>query len=274
MNPRPLLAMLIASSLHAGCSTSGATWLSEGAHERQSADDLQDFQPPERRARQARDRRTQRIAELEEQQTEPDEVARRVAVAKSEGSVVGLFRNTYYHFPSESEFSGEAATLYDAQCKAIKQVPRGFHDALCVQGSGLLDSGVTVSFAKRDCACALECPRTNQHICFDTLDKASFPWGRGATGKAITPLLTVAVDTDLIPLHTPIYIPEYAGIPRDAARSSFHDGCFVAQDRGLRVKGRHVDVFVGDTTTAKLWNRLVPSNQGVTVVVDSPRCRR
>jgi len=204
----------------------------------------------------------------------PAAVARRVAVAASEGRMLGSFRNTYYHFPSENEFSGNNVALFDAKCDAIKEVPRDFHDAVCVQGSGLLSNGVTVSFAKRDCSCALECPRTGQHICFDALEKDRFPWGRGAAGKAITPLLTVAVDTDVIPLGTPIYIPEYAGIPRDGAQRSFHDGCFIAQDRGLKVKGRHVDVFVGDAATAELWNRLVPSNQGVTVVVDSPRCNR
>jgi 3D (Asp-Asp-Asp) domain-containing protein len=131
-----------------------------------------------------------------------------------------------------------------------------------------------VSFAKRDCECAELCPRTGQHICFDELDPKAYPWGRGATGRAITPLLTVAVDSDLIPLDTPVYIPEYDGIPRDPGRSTVHDGCFIAQDRGVRVKGEHVDVFTGHREITALWNSLVPSNRGVTVIVDHPRCAR
>jgi len=75
-------------------------------------------------------------------------------------------------------------------------------------------------------------------------------------------------------MGTAIYVPEYDGLPVDAAHSSVHDGCFIAQDRGLRVKGPHVDVFTGSRTTTELWNRLVPSNQGVTVVVGNPRCAR
>lgn len=194
--------------------------------------------------------------------------------AKIEGRVLGSFRNTYYDFPSEADYKGESVALKDPRCKTIRDVPRGFHDAVCVQGSGTLSSGNTVSFAKRDCECALECPRTNQRICFDELDARRFPWGRGATGMPITPLLTVAVDTDVIPLNTAIYIPEFDGVPRDVGQTAMHDGCFVAQDRGLRVKGKHVDVFTGEEALTKMWNGLVPSNKGVTVVLDNPRCAR
>ncbi|HEX2870825.1 MAG TPA: 3D domain-containing protein [Polyangiaceae bacterium] len=190
------------------------------------------------------------------------------------GKVLGTFKNTYYDFPSEGDFEGEALDLMNGSCKAIATVPRTFYESVCVQGSGTLKSGGTVSFAKRDCSCAALCPRTGQHICFDLLDKQRFPWGRGATGKGITPLLTVAVDSTIIPLGTPLYIPEYDGLPRDSSGGAKHDGCFLAEDRGLAVKGEHVDVFTGHRETTQLWNRLVPSNRGVTVVVDSPRCRR
>lgn len=194
--------------------------------------------------------------------------------AKLEGRVLGTFRNTYYDFPSERDHSGATVELKNARCKTIKSVPRTFFESVCVQGSGTLTTGATVSFAKRDCECAEICPRTSQRICFDELDRRAFPWGRGATGQAITPLLTVAVDSNVIPLGTAIYIPEYDGLPRDEGESTAHDGCFVAQDRGLKIKDKHVDVFTGHESVTKLWNRLVPSNKGVTVVLDSPRCAR
>jgi 3D (Asp-Asp-Asp) domain-containing protein len=190
------------------------------------------------------------------------------------GKVLGTFKNTYYDFPSEADFDGAPLKLMSAACQPLVSVPRTFYESVCVQGSGTLKSGGTVSFAKRDCSCAAECPRTGQHICFDLLDKQQFPWGRGATGKSITPLVTVAVDSSIIALGTPLYIPEYDGVARDATGSTRHDGCFIAEDRGLAVKGEHVDIFTGLRETTKLWNRLVPSNSGVTVVVNSPRCRR
>jgi len=204
---------------------------------------------------------------------EPLRPVRRVG-GKLEGKVLGKFRNTYYDFPSESDFTGPAVALKGAECQTIKDVPKGFYEAVCVQGSGTLAGGQTVSFAKRDCSCAAVCSKTNQKICFDALDAKQFPYGRGATGGPITPLYTVAVDSDVIPLGTTVYIPELEGMPRDAESSGLHDGCFVAQDRGLRVKGKHVDVFTGDTSMTRLWNKLAPSNEGVTVVLDSPKCAR
>ena len=191
---------------------------------------------------------------------------------QEQGQVVGVFRNTYYDFPSESDYAGEPVPLMDQRCRPIKQVPVEFHDTVCVQGSGVLSTGTTVSFAKRDCDCARTCPRTGQKICFDALSSDEFPWGRGALGQAITPLVTVAVDDSVIPMQEALYIPEFDGLPRSEAQDAFHDGCFIAQDRGLKVKGQHIDVFTGRRAVTELWNRLVPSNQGVTVVREAPRC--
>jgi len=189
------------------------------------------------------------------------------------GHVLGTFRNTYYDFPTEADHTGPAVSLMNASCQPIAKVPRGFYEAVCVQGSGSLKAGGTVSFAKRDCACADVCPRTGQKICFDALDKATFPWGRGAAGTAIAPMRTIAADTAVVPMGTVVYIPELDGAARGADGDT-HDGCFVVEDRGLRVKGEHVDIFTGNEAQTALMNERVPSNQGVTVVVDAPRCAR
>jgi two-component system, NtrC family, sensor histidine kinase HydH len=185
--------------------------------------------------------------------------------------VIATFRNTYYDFPQEPAISsGETRDLFAADCKPIRVVPRSFHDSLCVQGSGRLATGETVSFARRDCECAAICPRTDQKICFDVLDKQQFPWGRGAAGTAITPLRSVAVDVKEIPLGTVLYIPEYHGLRGPDGRS--HDGCFIAEDRGLKVVGKHIDVFTGNPATTKSWNESVPSNMGVRVILSASRC--
>ncbi|HET9956208.1 MAG TPA: 3D domain-containing protein [Polyangiaceae bacterium] len=190
------------------------------------------------------------------------------------GRSLGQFRNTYYDFPNEADFDGGPVPLMNGACQLIREVPRSFFESVCVQGSGTLRVGKTVSFARRDCECAEVCPRTQQKICFDVLDANAFPWGRGSTGKPIVPFVTVAVDPEVIPLGTPIYVPEYDGVPRDPSAHSTHDGCFIAQDRGIRVKGKHIDVFTGDPAMTSIWNQQVPSNRGVAVYVDSPRCRR
>lgn len=180
-----------------------------------------------------------------------------------------LFRNTYYDFPAEGA-GAKDATVFDAACKPIAQVPHDFHDRLCVQGSGRLASGRTVSFAKRGCECAAVCPRTGHKICFESLDPVKFPSGRGATGKAITPLRTIAVDSTVIPLGTPVYVADFVGLPKPDG--SKHDGCFVAEDRGVRVIGRQIDVFTGDPSITTQWNKLVPSNRGVRVSLNDAKC--
>ncbi|HQY64235.1 MAG: hypothetical protein IPF92_05825 [Myxococcales bacterium] len=191
------------------------------------------------------------------------------------GQNLGLFRNTYYDFPSESEFTsaakGEPVTLRNATCGAIAQVPRGFFETLCVQGSGSLARGGTVSFAKRDCGCADVCPRTGQKICFEALDPKAFPWGRGAAGRAIAPLRTVAADTTVLPMGTPLYIPELDGLPIGEG-GALHDGCVVVEDRGLKVRESHIDIFTGRPQTTEKLEETLPSNQGVHVVVRTTRC--
>jgi membrane-bound lytic murein transglycosylase len=149
-------------------------------------------------------------------------------------------------------------------------VTRTFHDAVCVQGSGRLHTGETISFSRRNCACAALCPRTKQHICFDLLDPRQFPYGRGAAGTAITPLRSVAVDSDVIPLGKVLYMPAYQGL-RDATGRP-HDGCFIAEDRGLKVRGKHVDIFTGSPRVTDVWNAAVPSNRGVRVMIGASRC--
>jgi len=188
------------------------------------------------------------------------------------GRVLGTFRNTYYDFPNESAFDGATTSLMNASCQPIATVPKAFYDAVCVQGSGSLARGGTVSFAKRDCACAEVCPRTGQKICFDALDRASYPWGRGAAGTPITPLRSIAADTSVLPMGTVLYIPELDGAARSDGTPA--DGCFVVEDRGLKVEGSHVDIFTGDPRETAMLNRKVPSNHGVTIILDAPRCSR
>ena len=179
------------------------------------------------------------------------------------------FRNTYYDFPAEGAGKKDAK-VFDAACAPIADVTRTFHDKVCLQGSGKLASGETISFAKRDCPCALECPKSGQKICFEKLDPKKFPSGRGALGQPVTPLRTIAVDDKIIPMGSSVYIPEYDGMPKGSGK---HDGCFVAEDRGSKVVGAHVDIFTGDPSITEAWNKLVPSNSGVHLEVGSPRCK-
>lgn len=180
-----------------------------------------------------------------------------------------LFRNTYYDFPREGA-GDKKATLFDGSCTPITKVTQQFHDEVCMQGSGRLATGETVSFAKRDCPCAAVCPRSGSKICFDKLDPKSFPTGRGAAGKPVEPLRSVAVDSDVVPLGEVLFVAEYAGLVLPDGRTL--DGCFRADDRGSKVVGEHVDLFTGDPEMTRTLNQLIPSNQGVLVEIGARRC--
>jgi 3D (Asp-Asp-Asp) domain-containing protein len=276
LRPSRGVRALAAVGLLAACSAStGAEWVAQTPASRDGGHlgpDPPGFRAPSDAAPYRRSLRSRRIG-VDEQTPAPRRGEEGPAL-RLEGNVLGTFRNTYYDFPEERNHEGPQVSLFDSKCEPLASVPLGFHDAVCVQGSGLLSRGQTVSFARRGCECARTCPRTEQQICFDALDPARFPWGRGASGRPITPLLSVAVDSDVIPLGTPLFIPEYVGIPRDPGRQSLHDGCFLAEDRGLKVRGQHVDIFTGEESLTRFWNELVPSNGGVRVVLDSPYCQR
>jgi 3D (Asp-Asp-Asp) domain-containing protein len=274
-----------AAGVGAGCSTAGSTWMEEPLSPIDQADpttavapapELDQASHPTPNAVRARTIGGDVPSDQGDGDAPNDQSmdAATGGASVAGGRSLGTFRNTYYDFPSEADYDGPTVSLPSRSCGTIASVPRDFFEALCVQGSGTLRRGSTVSFAKRDCDCAPVCTKTGQKICFDELDGREFPWGRGATGKAIIPLLTVAVDPAVIPLGTAIYVPELDGLPRDPDGTAAHDGCFVAQDKGLSVSGQHIDIFTGHRSITTLWNRRVPSNRGVTVVVDSPRCAR
>ncbi|MCC6647880.1 MAG: hypothetical protein IT374_20220 [Polyangiaceae bacterium] len=255
MRARCLLSLLV---LTACAETQGSRWM---------ATPLPDDPPPGAGpTRGARPRAREEVGPP----TTPIDSAR--AVDAGPRRVLGTFRNTYYDFPRATDHEGPPTPVFSADCREIARVPRGFHDAVCVQGSGRLASGATISFAKRDCPCAEVCPRSGQKICFEALDPARFPSGRGALGTAITPLRTVAVDPSVVPLGTRLFLPELVGMPTSEDGAGSHDGCVIAEDRGSRVKGQHLDLFTGSEAMTRLLNRRLPSNQGLTVIAGEPRC--
>jgi 3D (Asp-Asp-Asp) domain-containing protein len=76
------------------------------------------------------------------------------------------------------------------------------------------------------------------------------PYGDGAGNFILAPHRTLAVDRTRIPLGTAIYIPSARGIQvsRPDGSTFLHDGYFFAADVGGKIRGTHVDFFLGPTT--------------------------
>jgi 3D (Asp-Asp-Asp) domain-containing protein len=78
--------------------------------------------------------------------------------------------------------------------------------------------------------------------------KVNHALGCGVRNIPLTPFRTVAVDTDIIPIGSVLYVPELRGRTFEyEGRGFVHDGYLFAGDRGGAIRGRHIDVFMTDT---------------------------
>jgi hypothetical protein len=137
----------------AGCSTMGSHWMAEPLTSDYEPL-LDESAPPPPPAGQAPPPSRVISGDAPLSETDATTLGRAPERPVVGGRSLGTFRNTYYDFPSEADFEGPSIGLKNAECNVISAVPRAFFESLCVQGSGTLRKGATVSFARRDCECA------------------------------------------------------------------------------------------------------------------------
>lgn len=149
--------------------------------------------------------------------------------------LLGRFRPTFYRILDESadEWSGEAATepLLTPDGDLIKKVGARFKRQLDIEGSGRLSDGRIVNIEER----------VNGKARYEVVRNA--PFGLGARDYRLIPFRTLAVDPQVIPLGTVLYIPNLVGIKLPSGE--VHDGFVFAHDTGMGIDGNRIDVFVG-----------------------------
>ncbi len=80
-------------------------------------------------------------------------------------------------------------------------------------------------------------------------------YGDGLDQYLLAPYRTLATDITKILPGTVLYIPEARGakITLTSGRVIYHDGYFLAADKGGAIKDNHVDVFIGTHLTAPFF---------------------
>lgn len=144
----------------------------------------------------------------------------------------GSFALTYYWVATEAPGTPNTK-IYDAKCGVLATVTAEFAGDLATAGTGRLRDGRTLT---TDGECT--CPRSP---CFRFIDER---WGIGAGNRSLVPFRSVAVDRNVIPIGTKLWIKEIAGL--DVDQLFPHDGCVVADDVGGNITGAKLDWFVGD----------------------------
>jgi 3D (Asp-Asp-Asp) domain-containing protein len=149
--------------------------------------------------------------------------------------LLGQFRPTFYRILDESadEWSDEDATVpvLTPDGDVIKEVGARFKRHLDIEGSGRLSDGRIVNIARK----------VDGEARYSVVRNA--PFGLGDHGYKLIPFRTLAVDPQVIPLGTVLYVPELVGVHLPSGE--VHDGYVFAHDTGAGINGNRIDVFVG-----------------------------
>ena len=152
------------------------------------------------------------------------------------GALRGTFGLTYYWVSAEEDAAAAAATttIYDRTCAPLAKVSAAFASELATSGSGKLldDRMITVD---GECSC-------KRSPCFKVVDHA---WGLGASNRPLVPFRSLAVDRNLIPIGTALWVEQLDGVDLPGTFPTLHDGCVVADDVGGSITGERIDWFVG-----------------------------
>lgn len=150
---------------------------------------------------------------------------------------LGKFKVTFYWIVEESEYHGPKNTpLYLEDGKILGYFSSAFVSDLKKEACAELKGGKHISYLKRV---------NKVRVVREFL---------GINGYTISPLKSIAVDPDIIPLGSKLYIPEFTKL-KDypvAGRTDEHNGVVYAHDIGSMINGHSIDIFVGYKAHTKL----------------------
>ncbi|MSP59837.1 MAG: hypothetical protein EXR72_05760 [Myxococcales bacterium] len=175
------------------------------------------------------------------------------------------FRLSFYWLAYESEYANETydVDIYDKTGFWLGRYPSGFVYELKLEGTGFLRDGRLLNY---DGPCAW-----GMGTCFSVLSFDEHPMGRGVQNRALVPFRSVAVDPHLIPIGSPLFVPEVVGLV--LPDGTVHDGCLRADDMGGAIKNRKLDFFVESYFNFKYLADQLWWHLKATPHLDEPRCQ-
>lgn len=167
---------------------------------------------------------------------------------------------TYYFIPQLEHHDG-GIDLLDGN-----ERPTGFKLSLCdwckaaIEGTvAIKKSGKTtlLSYKTRSTRLLNDCRSCARYKNYTGYDKTgrvlwqiSNGYGLGSKGYKLVPYRTIAVDPNVIPLGSVVFIPAAVGIKiTETGKTPWtHDGYFFAADVGSKIVGDKMDFFLGFST--------------------------
>jgi 3D (Asp-Asp-Asp) domain-containing protein len=162
--------------------------------------------------------------------------------AHAETVTSGAFRNTYYIIGIEADYPSSPVDvpILGLDLKPLAWTSKKYKRILDLEGSGLLLSGQVANFAARNGTEILY--RFTRH-----------QFGLGVGNCPLAPFRSIAVDPEMIPLGSKVFIQETVGMV--LPDGSVHDGYWDAIDIGSAIKKDRIDLYVGLNKHAETLTR-------------------
>lgn len=125
--------------------------------------------------------------------------------------------------------------ILDLKGNVIETMPEALAERLAMEGSGFTPLGKLVNLAN-----SYDWPQAR----FFIVDQNLAPYGYDSQGGPLKPWKSSAVDKNIIPLNSDIYVKEFDGVKLPDA--TLHNGWMKAVDTSHSFSGKWIDIFSAD----------------------------
>ncbi|MEK7867603.1 MAG: 3D domain-containing protein [Planctomycetota bacterium] len=142
---------------------------------------------------------------------------------------LGEFKVTFYWVEFEETYAKDPADtpILDDEGNELGRFAKKFVERIRIEGTGKLRDGRVINVTGKE----------------GRFEVVKCPNGLGTKGYHLIPFRSVAVDKDVVPVGTELYVPSAVGAK--LPDGTVHDGRFWAHDVGGGIDGKHLDFFTG-----------------------------